>query len=229
MPIDLLHAFAQGNLFTLDEAKKYRKSLWAGRFYRMINRWLMNRKMIEVSGSFINGSTLGRGCKIGPNSWCVNRGEKSNIQIGNESIIRGILRCENWNPAKLIIEDMVYIGDDCLISCSKEIRIGRYSMLAHGVQLFDNDSHPIDSEERIEDYRAVLGKKPERSFIESAPIQIGEKVWVGFNSIVLKGVTIGEGSVIAAGSLVVRDIPPYTLAAGNPARVIKSIKFALEK
>lgn len=55
------------------------------------------------------------------------------------------------------------------------------------------------------------------------PVTIGNKVWVGFNSIVLCGVAIGEGAVIGAGSVVTRDIPAWTVAAGNPARVIKDI------
>lgn len=55
------------------------------------------------------------------------------------------------------------------------------------------------------------------------PVVIRDKVWLGFNVIVLKGVTIGEGSVVAAGSVVTRDVPDFTLVAGNPARFIRSL------
>jgi acetyltransferase-like isoleucine patch superfamily enzyme len=55
------------------------------------------------------------------------------------------------------------------------------------------------------------------------PVRIGDKSWIGLNVIILKGVEIGEGAVVAAGSVVTKNIPPWTIAAGNPARVIREI------
>ena len=60
--------------------------------------------------------------------------------------------------------------------------------------------------------------------MKSAPIRIEDKVWIGMDVLILKGVTIGEGSVVAARSVVTKSIPPYSLVAGNPARVVKSLK-----
>ena len=62
------------------------------------------------------------------------------------------------------------------------------------------------------------------SHVNSAPIRIEDKVWIGMDALILKGVTIGEGSVVAARSVVTKDVPPYSLVAGNPARVVKSLK-----
>ncbi len=59
--------------------------------------------------------------------------------------------------------------------------------------------------------------------VEMAPIVIADKVWLGMNVTVLKGVTIGEGSVVAAGSIVTKNVPPWTLVAGNPARIIREL------
>ena len=67
-----------------------------------------------------------------------------------------------------------------------------------------------------------VGKK-DWSFVIKRPISIKNKAWIGFNSIILKGVTIGEGAIVGAGSVVTKDVPPYTIVAGNPARIIREI------
>ena len=96
-------------------------------------------------------------------------------------------------------------------------------MLAHGVQIFDNDSHPANPAERQRDYTAAVSAELQRAQIASAPVRIGSQVWFGFNVIILKGVTIGDASIIAAGSVVTKDVPSHTLAAGNPAVNVKSL------
>jgi acetyltransferase-like isoleucine patch superfamily enzyme len=108
----------------------------------------------------------------------------------------------------------IHVGDFCLIcpgvqlSATREITIGKNSMLARGVYITDADWHGIYN-------RTVLGK--------SAPVVLGDNVWVGDCATVCKGVTIGENSVIGAGSVVVNDIPPHSVAAGNPAKIVKHL------
>ncbi|MBK5222609.1 MAG: acyltransferase [Acidimicrobiia bacterium] len=96
------------------------------------------------------------------------------------------------------------------IAASLEVRIGERCQLGTYTLLMDNDFHRLEPERRLE--------RP-----ESAPIIIGDDVWLAARVIVLPGVTIGEGSVIGAGSVVTRDIPTRSLAAGAPARVIRSL------
>jgi acetyltransferase-like isoleucine patch superfamily enzyme len=97
-------------------------------------------------------------------------------------------------------------------------------MVAHGVQIFDNDSHPIDAFHREQDYLKLLGRLPgSRLSVVKAPIFIGERVWIGFNAAIMKEVTLGEGAVVAAMSVVTKDVPAWTLVAGNPARTIKEL------
>jgi acetyltransferase-like isoleucine patch superfamily enzyme len=94
------------------------------------------------------------------------------------------------------------------------VRIGRKVLLAPNCVVVDSDFHaPWPMEERADN----------PGYENDAPVVIGDYVWIGMNSLVLKGVTIGEGAVIGAGSLVCRDVPPQCLAAGVPARVIKRI------
>ncbi|NPA94108.1 MAG: acyltransferase [Thermodesulfobacteria bacterium] len=96
-----------------------------------------------------------------------------------------------------------YINNNLSISCFKSIQIGRNVAIAENVAIWDSDCHCTGTN------------------IKTAPVKIGDNVWIGLNSVILKGVTIGEGAIIAAGSVVNRDVPPYSLAAGVPAVVKK--------
>ncbi|MBO5490140.1 MAG: acyltransferase [Desulfovibrio sp.] len=110
------------------------------------------------------------------------------------------------------------IGPDCQLSGasitarSQTIRLGRQVMLAPNCVIVDSDFHAHWPPE----VRAV-----EPGMERDSPVDIGDYVWVGMNSIILKGVTVGEGAIIGAGSVVTRDVPPLCLAAGAPARVLR--------
>lgn len=107
--------------------------------------------------------------------------------------------------------ERVYVNFNCIFLDSAAIHIGDRVMLAPSVQLF-TATHPLDHEKR-------------NSGLEFAKeIIIGDDAWLGGGVIVNPGITIGDRSVIGSGSVVTRDIPPDVLAAGNPARVIKSIE-----
>lgn len=109
--------------------------------------------------------------------------------------------------AKLSIGNHTYINRSASIDCTHEITIGDYCAISDNVQILDSDFHTI--------------KHDSITSIGSKPIHIGNHVWIGRSAIILKGVTIGDGAIIGAGSICTRDIPPRCLAVGNPARVIK--------
>lgn len=157
---------------------------------------------------------------LGAMAWC--SGTPMQISLGNRTICRGVLLCDS-ELGSIDIGDLVYIGDDVIISTRERIRIGARTMVAHGVQIFDNDSHPLDPRDRHADYLNLIEGRPRTHLIPSAPVEIGEDCWLGANSIVLKGVTIGDRSVVAAGSVVTTDIGEDCVAAGNPARVVRSL------
>lgn len=106
--------------------------------------------------------------------------------------------------AVLDIGHQAMFSGSCRIACSQHISIGRECMIAHGATLLDDDGHG-------------LGPPP-----YSAPIVLEDRVWVAWNAMVLKGVTIGAGSIVAAGAVVTRSCPPRSLLAGVPARIIRS-------
>jgi acetyltransferase-like isoleucine patch superfamily enzyme len=96
-----------------------------------------------------------------------------------------------------------FFNNGSMIVCTNKIVIGEMCLFAEQVIVRDDDSHGVDNRPR------------------SAPIIIGDRVWVGMRSTILKGVTIGDGAVIAAGSVVAKDVPPGALVGGVPARVIR--------
>jgi len=182
-------------------------------------------QMRAAAESFLNGSLIGHNCRIGPHAWCANPGPRANIRLGDAVVCRGILRSEIFRHGRITIGAHVYIGDDCIVSCAHCIDIGPWTLLAHGVQVFDNDSHPTDTLSRERDYRAALEPgNGERQPIAGAPIRIGERAWIGLGAIVLKGVVIGDGAIVASGSVVTADVPPYTVVAGNPARPVRDTR-----
>jgi acetyltransferase-like isoleucine patch superfamily enzyme len=228
MALDRHHAFASGITYP---AKHLPHSGLFGRLVgglsRALLRWVEPLQIVSVINNFQEKATLEADCRFGLSAWCVNSGPSENIHIGAGTICRGILRCDYFGPRtpRLIIGKSVYIGDDCLISCVEHIEIGSFTLLAHGAQIFDNDTHPVDAYQRERDWKIIVGQlsRP-RTNIKSAPVVIGKRVWIGLNTIVTKGVTIGDNSIVAAGSVVVKDVPDNVIVAGNPARVVRDLK-----
>lgn len=125
--------------------------------------------------------------------------ERACISIGQRSFING----------HLIAAQSISIGDDVLV--------------AWNVTIVDHNSHATAFSKRSQDAVNWLVGQKNWSHVKIAPVIISDKVWLGFNSIILKGITIGEGAIIAAGSVVTKDVPPWTIVGGNPAQVIRKI------
>lgn len=105
--------------------------------------------------------------------------------------------------------------------------------IAWGAWIYDHNSHSLDWRDRVDDHARYLQElragemiatRKDWSPVKTAPIKICDRVWIGFNAIILKGVTIGEGAVVGAGAVVTRDVEPYTVVAGNPARVVRVLE-----
>jgi maltose O-acetyltransferase len=107
----------------------------------------------------------------------------------------------------IIIGHKVYFNFDCVILDVAEVTIGDYCLFGPGVHIYAA-THPMDYEER-------------RTRESGKPVRIGNDVWVGGSAVILPGVSIGDRTVIGAGSVVTRDIPSDVMAAGNPCRIIK--------
>ena len=128
-------------------------------------------------------------------------------------------------------EAAVSVGEYALLNgawiiCDARVEIGAYALISWNVVLMDSYRVPQDPAERRQALHR-LGSGGIRRLAAPAParpIRIGQNVWIGFDVCVLPGITIGEGSVIGARSVVAADVPPYTVVAGNPARPVRKLE-----
>jgi acetyltransferase-like isoleucine patch superfamily enzyme len=135
------------------------------------------------------------GCSfaIGPNGQC---------KVGDFTLLNGAL---------IMAEERIEIGSHCLVSWN--------------VGIADSDFHPLEPAQRLVDAEALapfFKDRPPRPKLHTAPVLIADNVWIGMNATILKGVSIGENSVVAAGSVVTKSVPPNSVVAGNPAVVVKT-------
>jgi acetyltransferase-like isoleucine patch superfamily enzyme len=115
---------------------------------------------------------------------------------------------------ELAVGDGTFIGHACGFVVGSSVRIGRHCLLATGVMVYDQDGHPLDADRR----RAGEPTPPD----QVRPVVLGDDVWVGFGAVILKGVRVGDRAVIAARSVVTKDVPADAVVAGNPARVVRA-------
>lgn len=150
--------------------------------------------------------------------------QKNKIQIGNNTHIRGELLVWPYSQG-IIIGDYCYVGKNSIIWSGEQIIIGNNVLISHNVTIIDSDSHEIDHKERAESYKKLLeqGHSMSVGTVKTSPIIIEDYAWLSYGVSVLKGVTIGRGSIVAAGSVVTNDVQPFTIVAGNPARLIKTL------
>jgi len=148
--------------------------------------------------------------------------DKTKIIIGNKTVIDGELLVFNYG-GEIIIGDNTYIGEHSRIWSGDSIKIGNNVLISYNVNIIDTNSHEIDYQERAIGYINLLkyGHSKNKGNIITSPIVTEDYVWINFNSIILKGVTIGKGAIIAAGSIVTKDVEPFTMVAGSPAKLIK--------
>jgi acetyltransferase-like isoleucine patch superfamily enzyme len=124
--------------------------------------------------------------------------------------------------ATIVVGDRTFMGSS-IVSVADNVRIGSDVLISWGVNIADHDSHSLDWAGRRDDVRNWLRGEKDWSQVSVAPVLISDKAWIGMNSIILKGVTVGEGAVVGAGSIVTKDVAPWTVVAGNPARPIRKV------
>ena len=161
--------------------------------------WLTSLRHFERAVHMAQMGSLSVYCQHG----CISAAEKVRFWPN----VR--LTCEGESaekPARLSIGTRTQIGDNTQIHCGQAIEIANDVMISWGCSIMDRDFHPLESDHE-----------------ERAPIIIEAHAWIGCQCIILKGIRIGEGAIVAAGAVVTRDVPPHTVVAGNPARIVRQL------
>ncbi|MBE0416055.1 MAG: hypothetical protein IBX36_05925 [Dehalococcoidia bacterium] len=163
---------------------------------------------------------MGKGVQI--DSGVIIRGNPKNIEIGDYSYIDTNVQLEVYAPIK--IGKHVHITSNVHIQSGDEVIIGDYACITNGAKIYASSNTYKAPDGREKDVLLSMSSSapPELQYIEYGPVIIEEYAFVGLNCVVLPGVRIGRGAVIGAGSVVTRDIPPYTIAVGIPARPVKN-------
>lgn len=146
---------------------------------------------------------------------------KNDISIGTRYWHRGTLSSQHGGKIK--IGNYSLLGVKSRIGSVNSVIIGDYASIATNVTIMDNNNHPVQPDDR-KIYQVASTGHELRSwkYSVSKPIIIEDNVWIGANARINKGVTIGENSIIAANSVVTKDVPKNSIAAGNPARIVKT-------
>lgn len=165
-------------------------------------------------------AVVGAGSKV--SGRIERRHPEARIRIGNQSLIAGVLVVEDA-CSRLTIGNNVFIGGGSLVDCLEQITIEDDVLVSYQVLMMDSDNHSLGASQRIGDLRRWRQGDYIWTKVQRAPVIIRSKAWIGARAIITKGVEIGEGAIVATGAVVTKNVPPYTVVAGNPARVIREL------
>lgn len=198
----------------------------------MLFKWLKrvkqikHRKVLEKSAVF--GKAFCERPLNGDKTLYLYNNVKIKNAFGAERIVFGDYN--NVSVAIYLIKDgqvktgdYVYMNSNCKLHINNKLTIGNYCMFGPSVTIWDSDNHLLDPEKRREDAVQISKGSLNAFHIGGGDIVIKDNVWIGMESLILGGITIGENSVVAARSVVTKDVPANCLVAGVPAKVVKKI------
>lgn len=180
--------------------------------------WHLLQRRLRGKPTLIKGT----GTTIGASARVLNAGKDSaQIRIGDFSRVEGELFVFA-HGGRISIGDWCFIGPGTRIWSAFELTIGNRVLISHSVSIMDSLTHPISASLRHEQFRAIVTSgHPKRIDLGEKPVSIEDDVWIGAGAIVLRGVRVGKCAIVGAGAVVTKDVPPYTIVAGNPAKTIR--------
>ena len=188
--------------------------------------YLLGKKSYEKSviNSLYNKGRIDSSVRFSLNTDLQNLSDNlDSISIGKECNIEGLILVYPYG-GNIAIGNYCSLSIHSRIISTNKIKIGDRVLIAHNVNIIDNNSHPIDANKRHLDFMESYTIGMQKHDLNGTPIFIEDDVWIGHDTTILKGITIGRGAIIGACSLVTKDVAPWTVNVGNPLRVIKSLK-----
>jgi len=166
----------------------------------------------------------GRGTSLASTARILNANVASErISVGANCRIEGELFVFA-HGGQITIGDWCFIGPGSRLWSSCRLDIGHRVLISHNCNVMDSLTHPLGTAARHAQFRAILQTGHPRAIdLDEQPVTIHDDAWIGAAATILRGVTVGVGAVVGAGSVVTRDVPPYTIVAGNPARIIREL------
>jgi len=150
-------------------------------------------------------------------------GDSSRIVIGANSHVRGELMLFG-HGGRISIGEWCYIGEGSRIWSAASIMIGNRVLISHGANIFDNLTHPLGAAARHQQIKQIFTNGHPRDIaLDESPVRICDDAWIGAGAMVMRGVTVGEGGIVAAGAVVTKDVPAFSIVAGNPAVLIREL------
>lgn len=147
-------------------------------------------------------------------------GSRARIQIGAYTVSHGELNVFPPNGS-IKVGSYCFIGDHSRIWSAIGASIGDRVLISHCVNIHDHNVHPKSATKRhMQEVAVFAGRDHELTDVNMAQIVIEDDAWIGFNVTIMKGVTIGKGAIIGAASVITKDVAPYAIMVGNPARQI---------
>lgn len=138
----------------------------------------------------------------------ISKDTESEIHIGSRVILDRAVKLWLSRGARLYIGDNSYLANGSMVLSQREVRIGKGCSISWHVLIMDSSSYAV-------------GYPDDEPQVRAGPVVIGDHVWIGCRAVILKGVSVGDGAVIANNAVVTRDVPAGAMVAGNPARVVR--------
>lgn len=151
------------------------------------------------------------------------RGDSARIKVGRRSYIQGELLLFG-HGGQIELGEWCFVGEGSRIWSACRISIGDRVLISHNVNIFDNITHPFSAEKRHQHYRSIIESgHPKDVSLDEQEVTIASDALIGANVVILRGVRIGEGAIVGAGSVVTHHVPPWSIVAGNPAKTIREL------
>src|SRR4051794_33690532 len=197
--------------------------------YKLLTLW--QRRKLRALGGRVSIPMSARLLRAFGVRFLATSEDRNYLSVGENCLLNGSFIFEA-STGEISLGDRCYIGANSSILCRSRVSLGNDVTVAWDVTIYDHDSHSMDWRDRAKAVQLFYERygnsdcfdRLDWTNVRSAPILISDRVWIGFGATILKGVTIGEGAIVASRSVVTQDVEPYTIVAGNPAREVRKLE-----